>query len=463
MMRRRYALWAGLLALVGLAVMLAILRKPPAAGPGDPPRPPRPPSFSGVKPAQTAPVDPAGAGAGTNGITAIPTDSVSTHDPNKAPLNPLRPKLATGLLRLAAESDPARQREALEALIAQIATADLGRALAVLTDPEFEKTGAELRRRLFERWGGESPATAAAWAGRMSAGDARADAYGDVAQGWASRDASAAKAWALGLSEASDRDAALAQVGYVLGRTQPVEALQLAIAMEATPRRDELVHFSAAQWASQSPGDAVAWASQVTDEGLREGLLRNIFTEWGDADPTAAATAAVKSMPEGRAQNDTVVGIVQRWVQKEPEIAAAWVASFPDGELRETAGRELVTLWADQAAEDAGRWLNELPTGGFRDTAVAAYVGKILPMAPETAAVWAAEISDPARRGEELERVGAAWLESDATAARAWIPQSALSAEAKARLLAPRKPEVLIPESDASQGASTVSGGRAVP
>jgi hypothetical protein len=376
---------------------------------------------------------------GDSGTAVTANDATETGagpgDPNKPLPNALRPLITSAVQGLVAETDPTRHRESLEAALAKVGDGDLGLALAVLTDPEFEVSGRELRQRLLERWGTQDPQAAAAWIGRMSPGEARDEAFGDVARGWATRDVEAARTWALGLSEPSARDGALIQVGYELARTRPVEAMEMAIAMQPTGRRDELLNFSATQWAAQAPADAVDWASQVADEALRTRLLKDIFTEWGDGDPMAAATAAVKSMPEGREQNDTVVGIVQRWAQTDPTIAGAWVAAFPEGELRETAGRELITIWADQAVEQAGQWLNALPAGDFRDTAVSAYVAKILPMVPETASEWAMEIKDPVRRAEELERVGSGWLESDAAAARAWIAQSALSAEAKARLL----------------------------
>ncbi len=367
-------------------------------------------------------------------------------DPNKPLPNALRPLLTAAVEGLMAETDPSRHRESLEAVLAKVGDGDLGLALAVLTHPEFAASGKELRQRLLERWGAKDPLAATAWIGRMSPGEARDEAFGDVARGWATRDVEAARTWALGLSEPSARDGALIQVGYELARTRPVEAMEMAIAMQPTGRRDELLNFSATQWASQAPADAVEWASQVSDEALRNRLWKDIFTEWGDGDPMAAATAAVKSMPEGREQNDTVVGIVQRWAQTDPTIAGAWVSAFPEGELRETAGRELVTIWADQRVEEAGQWLDALPAGNFRDTAVSAYVAKILPMVPATASEWAMQIADPVRRAEELERVGAGWLESDAVAARAWIAQSALSAEAKARLLSPPNPPVAVPK-----------------
>jgi hypothetical protein len=377
---------------------------------------------------------------------SLPETESGSGDPSKPLPNPMGPLITASVRELMAETDPTRHRESLEAALAKVGDGDLGLALAVLTHPDFEVSGREFRQRLLERWGAKDPQAATAWIGRMSPGDARDEAFSDVARGWAMRDVEAARSWALALSEPSARDGALIQVGYELARTRPVEAMEMAIAMQPTRRRDELLNFSATQWASQAPADAVDWASQISEESLRTRLLKDILTEWGDGDPMAAATAAVKSMPEGREQNDTVVGIVQRWAQTEPNTAGAWVAAFPDGELRESAGRELVTIWADQAVEEAGQWLDALPAGNFRDTAVSAYVAKILPMVPQTASEWAMQIADPVRRAEELERVGSGWLESDAAAARAWIAQSALSAEAKARLLSPPSPPTAVPQ-----------------
>jgi hypothetical protein len=446
-MNTRIRYGGGLLAGVAIAatVALAVYRRSVDGG--------VPSSYAPGKdrfssPGSERPLQPPGSGDPGPVVSAtdVPETGAGLGNPNKPLPNALRPLITAAVQGLMAETDPTRHRESLEAALAKVADGDLGLALAVLTDPEFAASGKELRQRLLERWGAQDPRAATAWIGRMSAGEARDEAFADVARGWAARDAEGARTWALALSEPSARDGALIQVGYELARTRPVEAMELAIAMQPTGRRDELLNYSATQWASQAPEEAVDWASQVSDEALRNRLLKDIFTEWGDGDPMAAATAAVKSMPAGREQNDTVVGIVQRWAQTEPKTAGAWVSAFPDGELRETAGRELITIWADQVVEEAGQWLDALPAGSFRDTAVSAYVAKILPMVPETASEWAMQIADPVLRAEELERVGAGWLESDAAAARAWIAQSALSAESKARLLSPPQPPTAAPK-----------------
>ena len=356
-------------------------------------------------------------------------------DPSKAPPNPLRPILASLLSEIAQESDLTRKTALAESAFVRVGETNLAHALAVLTDPEFAINGQEVRSRLLQRWGALDPQAASAWASRMSPGENRAAAYAEIARGWAGQNPDAASAWARTLSEPSERDAALIEVAYELARSKPVEALDLAIELSPTTRRDEVLNFSATQWASLKPQDALDWAKQVPDENLRARLIRDITTEWGDTDPNAAATAAVQSIPTGRAQNDAVVGIIQRWAQSSPEVAAAWIQAFPEGELRETAGRELVNVWADQAPEAAGHWLNALPQGSFRDIAVESYVTSILPAAPDTAATWAMEIRDPNRRSESLERVASLWLEVDAPAAKAWIPQSALAPETKNRLL----------------------------
>ena len=378
--------------------------------------------------------------AGTSNTSRETPESrlgASVPDPNKAPPNPLRAMLEAGLAGIAGENDPDRRRQLLDELAGRIRETETVTALAGLTDPTFERSGADLRARLIQRWAARDPQAAAAWIGLMSSGDLRASAHAELARGWMERDVEAAKTWALGLSDASDRDSALVSIAYELARSRPVDALTLAIELQPTERRDEVLNHAAMQWAAEKPREALEWASQVPDERLRTRLQRDIAIAWGEADPTAAATAAVQNLPPGREQNDAVVGIVQRWVQSAPEVAATWVAAFPEGELRETAGRELVTIWASEAQEAAGKWLNELEPGSFRDTAVEAYLGSVLPIAPDKAAAWVAEIREAKRQSEAAERVAAYWLEVDAPAAKAWMGKAPMSAEAKARLLAP--------------------------
>jgi hypothetical protein len=76
-----------------------------------------------------------------------------------------------------------------------------------------------------------------------------------------------------------------------------------------------------------------------------------------------------------------------------------------------------------------------LPAGQSRDTAVAAYTRRVATTDPQTAAQWAETINNESIRNSQMESIASAWLRTDANRAAAWITNSSLSDEVKARLL----------------------------
>lgn len=429
---------------VGILLALAawrVWRDEPAASGKSSPRP------EATKSSEISSLTPAAVPTTNATESSVPAAAASASNASQAPLDPRKARpnpwlaqLEAPVRELQAEKDPEKRDQLTQTLSHQITDAEIPGALAALTAlnlPEQPEIGRELRRDLIERWAELAPNSASDWLGRMSPGTMRTDSVKTLAQSWAKKDVAAALVWAQGLENGADRESAVVQVAYELARTDPLQALSRAVEIQSDSGREELMDYAAIQWAAKQPEEAAAWARKVEDGDLRQRLLAGIYSAWGDSDPSAAATAAVRSMEAGRDQNDAVVSIVQRWAQREPDIAATWVAAFPESELRDTAAREIVKLWADQSVEKSGAWLNSLEPGSLRDTAVSAYVEQIFPQSPASAVQWAAEIADPAKRQVEFEQLGQSWLEVDATAARAWIQQSSLSAEAKARLLAP--------------------------
>jgi len=211
-------------------------------------------------------------------------------------------------------------------------------------ETDSEEAG-DLTVRLVREWAESDAKAAAAWAEHLPPGGARQESINGVAIIWSNQDLDGAIRWTWQLPAGEERDGALASVAYEAARTEPATALALAAELPATPERDTLVQHAALQWAAGSPVEAALWARQLPDETLRERVLSNIATAWGEADPVVASQFAVLGLAPGRTQDDAVIGIVQRWVQKNPEAAAKWVSGFPEGALAETASENVLQLW----------------------------------------------------------------------------------------------------------------------
>lgn len=367
----------------------------------------------------------------TQGISSLPKDTL------QPPPNPLKPRVLAILSLMQTESDPEKRERGLQDFLEGLALEDFPLALAVLTDPEFSARTKALRSKLFTIWGEREPRTAAAWISRMSPGHDRKEAAAAATTGYVNRDLEAAFAFVKTLSDPVDRQVSMLQVGYALAGKDPVRALTMGVGMDPSPERDQFLQHAANLWAALDAPEAVRWAGQISDSGMRQKLLGDILTQWSETDPSSAAATAIQSMEAGRQQNDTVVSIVQRWSQNDPETVASWVAAFPAGELRDTACQELVKLWSDRDAAKVGQWLNDLQDPAVKDVAIAAFVGQITPQAPQSAADWASRIVDQDRRERELEKLAQSWLATDPAAAKLWIGQSTLPDASKTRLLQP--------------------------
>lgn len=344
--------------------------------------------------------------------------------------------LLVALAQADSERNPELQVAALSRIVANIPTVEIAAAL-IATVAETNRVAAELRQMLLRRWTRENAPSAASWVAQHFSGTGRGDALNVVAATWAASDPPAAEQWARGLAEPNEQSATLLTIAREMTRENPAAALSMAADLPAGESRDEFLAHAAAEWASQDSHSAVEWGKQVADESLRADLLAAIATGFAENNPSAAATLVAQSLPAGRAQDDAVVSIVQRWVQQSPEEASSWATAFPNGPLRDTALDTLVKLWADQDITAAGAWINSLGTGPGSDIAIAAYVEKSSVQFPEMAAEWAQEIRDAQLRDAKLVQLAELWLRSDAPAARQWLAQAPLPQETKSRLLAP--------------------------
>ncbi len=342
-----------------------------------------------------------------------------------------------GLREIYAEADAMKRESRIEDWIKLVSLDEIPALVELLDRDPDSKLHAEIVLRLFQKLAASDPQTAAYQIGLREPGPERQRLLGALAILWAGQSLPDSIAWARALPE-EERGFALGKVAYEAVAIDPRKALELAGELPGGETRTELVTHIAGEWVEKNPGEIADWAKQISDDGLREQVLSRVAAAWGDSNPTAAAELALKSLPAGKPQDDAVMGIVQRWAQRQPAEAGAWVAQFPEGKLREAAAAELTKLWADQDSGAAGSWLGGQAAGASRDAAVNAYIGKILAGHPESAAQWAAQIGDAALRDSALERVAESWLASDPAGAAAWLAGAQLRPEVKARLAEPK-------------------------
>jgi hypothetical protein len=344
--------------------------------------------------------------------------------------------LLAWLKAIEGEADPFEREQKLTQLVEGMDIAEVPGAIRLLDARSSWRFGFEFELRLVRRWVAEDPEQASAWAEGIGGGEERRQILDTVAIAWANQDMDADAQWARQLPTEEERWSALSLVANEVARREPAVALSLALELSASQGRDDLITHALSEWAAHDGPSAASWAARNLESGLRERAFSEIAAAWSDSDPMAAATFTLQALPPGKPLDDSVVGIVQRWVQKEPPLVAGWVEHFPEGVLRNTALEVVAKLWADADVEQSASWLTDLPPGLGRDVAVGAYALQIAPRFPDQAADWALSIDEDSLRRRHVEAVGQTWSALDADAATAWLNTPA----ARANWSAPGSP-----------------------
>jgi hypothetical protein len=363
----------------------------------------------------------------------------SSLEPPVAVQTPLVQYLASVLATLQGKENDENYGKLLETMASRVPVSDLAAAVDFLNRQYPSNAVLGMRSHLLRRWAMTNPRAAATAA--LSIDDAhRQETMNTVMGVWAEQRSDDAVAWAVRLPDGEIREGTLLAIGFDMARSSPKQVIDLVNKLPVSPASDELLTHAVAQWAATEPEEARSWAQDISDEVLRTRLIGAIAMTLGDTNPIAAANLALEEMPAGKAQDDAIVGIVQRWAQTNPEAAADWVAGFPAGALRDAAMENVVKLWADQDRNSAGLWINGLDRESGRDSAARAYAEYLAPRSYPTAIAWAESIADPDLSLAQTESIMKLWMTADRGVATAWLRQSSLSAPVKRRFLSTQAP-----------------------
>lgn len=222
---------------------------------------------------------------------------------------------------------------------------------AALTPDEIERALAEaseerrdlvLHESLAQLASHDGPA-AARVAERRDKGYLRELALRTVAQHWSRRDAEAAIAWAMSLSDQPERDAAMATVALELAVSDPEQALQALSRRSGSPTPDVALEGVIQQWATQDFESAHAWVDAQPIGPDRDALLvRLVFARLEQSPPDAARIANGAFHDEAH-RVEAVTSVASRWGAQDPESVREWALSL-DSKAQEHVRVELELL-----------------------------------------------------------------------------------------------------------------------
>ncbi|MFZ4763456.1 MAG: hypothetical protein ACOYMN_00780 [Roseimicrobium sp.] len=189
-------------------------------------------------------------------------------------------------------------------------------------------------------------------------GEANRALLTELMRGWARLDVNAAWQHALGSAPGLQRNSMLAAVAGELARTQPEQAVKLALSVPQPAARTNTLRGVLQDWAKVNPDAAVAYWNSHAELPSDVSLGFTMFSSSTMPDPAKAAALALgfRSASSMDNSNPELTAALQHWVQKDAAAAKAWAISLPSGAQRDRALRALANALVEtqpQAALDA--------------------------------------------------------------------------------------------------------------
>jgi hypothetical protein len=262
-------------------------------------------------------------------------------------------------------------------------------------------------------------------------------------QAWAQLDPSAARLAALQIATDNPRIREALWSGLVIGwahSPQGQEGLGAFIAgLPPLRRRDEAVGNAVRELMRERGSEAaLGWAEPILrDEGYDLIFKRSVFGSTIDAtaqwDPERTAAWAMEHSKADYAEEGPSI-VAKHWSRRDGAAAMAWLSEQPAGALRDQAVRETFGQWSRTDPLRARAWLDSEKRTALHDPALEIKAERLAPHEPERALGWCERIQEPARQQSCLESTAKGWYGRNAVEAEAWLQQSSLDEEARARV-----------------------------
>lgn len=235
--------------------------------------------------------------------------------------------------------------------------------------------------------------------------------------------------------------------------SNPANAWQKALAMEAGEARTQTLWAVARRWFDQSPSAALSALNSVVDTDQRESWRNQLLERWIGTDREAAlqwvvsqppsakrtsriaeaAAVAAKDSPaemlalaetlDTRARREVVRGVLEVWAKSDPRAALAALDEMDDRRLKQTTEQSLAFTWAQSDPMAAFEWARARPASDSRTGALLNALRHVAQSDPGQALALAEDL-DGSARADVIDSVLQQWGRDDPRAAAAWLDTS---------------------------------------
>ena len=259
----------------------------------------------------------------------------------------------------------------------------------------------------------------------MPEGEARDQAMKWVASGLQPGNLSQAIAIAEKIEDYDTKKLILAQVITSECKENPAGAISSALKLTDPKIRRLAVSSSAEAWASSDPSSALKYAVDKADPSLRSQMLAALSSA-PDADSAVLLDAVVQHMPAGDEFEHAISDLFTNWVENDPAAAAQGLSKLPPGPSSAAAagevGRALVESNPDKNAIAA--WALGLPEGNVRLEGLRGVFDEWGKSDPQAALAQASKLSG-AERQTAVTRLVDSWAVNNPGQVLDWVSRGA--------------------------------------
>jgi RNA polymerase sigma factor (sigma-70 family) len=266
----------------------------------------------------------------------------------------------------------------------------------------------KLYEELLKQWMIEDPRSVTLWANGLK-GSVGNEHIRSALAAWLATDEATARAWAEENLEADWLTAAQKEAESIKLKPKP---LSLA---EITGRLDE-VHRSL-KAITDSDQESITARNSMGDE------LSRLIREWAVQDPAAAVKFGTEHYGEMLKLDWTLLPLIVRWGQLDPDAALQWVKETKDEELREWSLESVLSSWQlkhpDKSISDV------VDLGAISDAEYASIIGEVVGswaiVNTKAAMDFALAEKDPMVRWQAVTSVIGNWAMKSPGEAGQWI------------------------------------------
>lgn len=131
-----------------------------------------------------------------------------------------------------------------------------------------------------------------------------------------------------------------------LAETDPLAAMEFAIAQDLARADRGLLDSLILHWAAHDFDTAYAWAKSQEAGAWRNDVIARLAHLRAKSDPLGAARMVVTDISAGRARDEATISVLHQWALKDKDAAGLWAESLADERLRQRASAEVAGLMA---------------------------------------------------------------------------------------------------------------------